>query len=248
MKRADFTYFLLNIEDVTGEIALFSESESRHMVRVCRLKEGDSVVATDGAGSVFDIQIAATAGGRVEGIILDMHTVSRREQRCSLAVPLSTIQKSDWVVEKCTEIGVDGFLIFPCGKGTIINASDSRRRRLERVAISAMKQSMRAYSPTIQYFESFDEFLMTLFQYDIALLGHLDQDSATISELVYSLAVTNVLTIIGPESGFMGNEVVSLREAGARTVRFGDGRLRMETAAVVLPAVVLESFEKTPGV
>ncbi len=242
IKKAEFTYF--DAGEVTGETISFSTEESRHITKVCRLNVGDRLTATDGDGNLYEVELTSISGNIVEGAILSREVVKRPERTCDLAVPIVTVTKSDWIIEKCVEIGVRRFHFFASDKATATNISDNRRERLNRVVISAMKQSMRAFKPGIVFHDNLGGLISSFDDYDLVLIGHLCREAVSISDILRLGKAKSVLLLVGPEAGFSDRELASAVEAGAMPISFGSYRLRMETAAVVLPALVIESFDK----
>jgi 16S rRNA (uracil1498-N3)-methyltransferase len=242
IKKTEFTYF--DAGNVAGESISFSTEESRHITKVCRLDVGDKLTATDGEGNLYDVELTSVSKDTVEGVILNREVVKRPERTCDLAVPIVTVTKSDWIIEKCVEIGVHRFHLFASDKTTATTISDNRRGRLMRVVTSAMKQSMRAFKPGIVFHDNLGDLISMFDKYDLVLIGHLDREAVSVSDTLRSSTAKSVLLLVGPEAGFSEQELNSAIDAGAMPVNFGSYRLRMETAAVVLPALVIESFDK----
>lgn len=240
--KSDFTYFYLEDGSIDGDIARFSSTETWHMAKVCRVKTGDTISATDGKGTVFTVEMTSVSKSDANGKI-----VSRVEQKppnvkCDLALPFVMAQKADLVVEKCTELGVSGFRLFGSEKSISQQISAKRLDRLDRIAISAMKQSMRAHLPEVSICTNLTELAKAFSDYDRVLYGHLSDESKSMREVIDPDDLSgSVLVLVGPEPGFTEAEIDFLSETSAIPVRYGDHRLRTETAAVVLTTLVLET-------
>jgi len=241
IKKAEFTYFFLEKGGVAGDRATFSSAESRHLTKVCRAHVGDSVSATDGNGRVYEITIDDISKESVAGKITDAVTHDPPATRCDLAMPVASAPKTDWVIEKCTELGVHAFHLFACHRSTGRRAGDSRIERYQRVAISAIKQSMRAILPQFRSYDGLGSLAGIFSDYDLVLYGHLDSGSRKLSALLNSCTFKTALVLVGPEAGFTDDETRLLNDSGAVPVSYGEHRLRMETAAIILPAFVIES-------
>jgi 16S rRNA (uracil1498-N3)-methyltransferase len=242
IKKADFTYFLVDESDVNGNSVKFSADESRHILKVCRLQNGDVILATDGAGKLLKVTIESTSKSRVTGKVVASQIEERPRKSCHLAIPIAASQKMDWVIEKCTEIGIDKFHFFACERAMGKPPGSKRIERARRIAAAAIKQSMRTYVPA---FESHDGILSlseSFGLYDLVVYGHFDITIGPLSKVVSSRDFERILVLVGPESGFSDSELQILQRAGAVPSRYGDHRLRMETAAVVLPALIIDSL------
>ncbi len=244
IKKSEFTYFFLHQEDAIGDRATFSAEESRHLTKVCRVKVGDIISATDGNGRVHKIEIEDASKTSVAGKIADTVTESPLPIQCDLAIPAVSAQKIDWVIEKCTELGVSAFHLFACERSTGRQIRENRIERCRRIAVSAIKQSMRAFLPQFYSYGDLKSLAGVFSRYDLVLYGHLDEDSQELQVALSSNANKTTLVLVGPEAGFTEAETRTLNDAGAVPVSYGEHRLRMETAAVILPAFVLESQQK----
>ncbi|MBU1319844.1 MAG: 16S rRNA (uracil(1498)-N(3))-methyltransferase [candidate division Zixibacteria bacterium] len=244
IRKADFTYFLVSEADIHGDEVTFSADESRHITKVCRMKAGDTLSATDGEGRLLEVRIESITKTGVIGQIVRATTQELPTKLCHLAMPIAVSQKTDWVIEKCTELGVDRFHIFSSEHSTSKSSGSKRLDRCRRVALSAIKQSMRRHAPNFEQHESVASLTRVFADYSLVAYGHFDEDTDTLSQLLASDKFDRILVLVGPEAGFTDEEIQILKSAGAVAVRYGNHRLRMETAAIVLPTLVIESFQK----
>jgi 16S rRNA (uracil1498-N3)-methyltransferase len=205
---------------------------------------GDTISATDGNGRVYKIEIDDVSKTSVAGKIADTVTESPSAIQCDLAIPAASAQKTDWVIEKCTELGVSAFHLFACERSTGRRIRENRIERSKRIAVSAIKQSMRAFLPQFYSYEHLKSLAELFSRYDLALYGHLDEGSQELRAALDSHTYKTALVLVGPEAGFTEAETRTLNDAGAVPVSYGEHRLRMETAAVILPAFVIESQQK----
>lgn len=221
-----------------------SEEESRHCVRVLRLGEGDSVNLVDGRGGLHTARIENADPRkcvlRFEGATLEF---GKRPYRLTMAVaPTKNSDRFEWFLEKATEVGVDRIVPILC--------DNSERRvfkpdRAEKIIISAMKQSIKAYIPDLEPLTPVRELLTRPFD-GVKLIAHcrpqIDEfhdESSTLtdtSRIPVAEALpprTDAIILIGPEGDFTAEEVSIALANGFTPISLGDSRLRTETAAVV---------------
>ncbi len=215
--------------EISGEMELPAE-EAGHCVRVLRMKEGDRIKLTDGKGFFYDAVISAVSGKRCM-----VHIVEKEIQKplwsghIHIAVaPTKLMERNEWFVEKAVEIGVDEI--------TFLKTDHSERdaikmERMEKIAISAMKQSQKAQLPVMNGMISFRNFLERDIKGD-RFIAHCESgDKVNLRDVVVS--GHNALVLIGPEGDFSSSEIEMALKAGYRPVSLGPSRLRTETAALV---------------
>ncbi len=208
------------------------------------MQVGDIISATDGNGRVYRIEINDVSKTSVAGKITDTVAESPSAIQCDLAIPAASAQKTDWVIEKCTELGVSAFHLFACERSTGRRIRGNRIERSRRIAVSAIKQSMRTFLPQFYSYDNLKLLAEVFSRYDLVLYGHLDEGSQELQAALDSHTYKTALVLVGPEAGFTDGETRLLKNAGAVPVSYGEHRLRMETAAIILPAFVLESQQK----
>lgn len=229
-------YHIFYAPDIAATGCLPAE-ESAHAVRVLRLREGDALVCTDGSGHFFDCTIEKASQKQTQVSILHVQDAPPLwHGRIELAIaPTKSMDRVEWFVEKATEIGVDSIAFLEC--------CNSERRiiktdRIERILVSAMKQSHKACLPQLHPFIPFDEYLRQPFEgqrfichcYDTLPNMTPEQEPRFLGELIHPTGTTRVL--IGPEGDFSVKEVKDSMQAGYVPVTLGGSRLRTETAAL----------------
>ncbi|MEM6396298.1 MAG: RsmE family RNA methyltransferase [Bacteroidota bacterium] len=220
-----------NAQEGLHELA---ENEARHLIRVLRRRVGDAVQVVDGKGTVFT--------GRVHDLsstscTLDLRKSKQKPSRSihniTLAVgPTKKADRIEWLVEKATEIGFDRLQPVLCAHS---ERPKLRLDRLEKVAISAMKQSLQSHLPQIDEIVEFSDFLVedSEDQKFIAYLGdELEEPVKNLVEAYTPESGRGVRILIGPEGGFSPSEAAQAMKAGFQPVRLGPNRLRTETAAL----------------
>lgn len=214
-----------------AEAPFLNEEESLHCVKVLRLSQGDTIQVIDGIGTLYDARILVPSPKRVEVEILAAHPdFGSHPYELHMAVaPTKNIDRFEWFVEKAVEIGVDSITPLLCrySERKVI-----KLERLEKIAISAAKQSLKGKVPVIHSLTSIDQFLSEApgGQRFIAHC-HEDGERLLLSKQIQPGSVCSVL--IGPEGDFSEEEVAKAMKTGFIPVSLGNSRLRTETAAVV---------------
>ncbi|AKQ45401.1 16S rRNA methyltransferase [Rufibacter radiotolerans] len=207
-----------------------SEEESKHCVRVLRLNQGDAVTLIDGRGGWYEAEIAEPNPKKTRLNILK-HTQDpfQRAYKIHVAVaPTKNIDRIEWFVEKAVETGIDEITFLQCARS---ERKAVNMDRIEKIAVSAMKQSMKAQLPTLHPLTRYTDFLAQP-QEGQKFIAHLVEGLERHS-LARSVSGPETYTIlIGPEGDFNPEEVAQALQAGYQPVTLGQSRLRTETAAL----------------
>ncbi len=207
--------------------------ESAHAVRELRRRPGDEVEVVDGRGTLYRCRLVTDDHrGAVVEIVGRVPLPKVWKPYITVAVaPTKHLDRMEWLVEKLVEIGVDRIVPLRCARS---ERKEIKAERLERIAVSAMKQSLKAVMPRIDPMTSLSSFLSeTRCTGEECYIGYCDAETP---RLLLAKAYTpgaDVKILIGPEGDFSPEEVVSARAAGYIPVTMGDNRLRTETAALV---------------
>lgn len=214
-----------------GQTAL-PDDEAAHAVRVLRMRAGDTLYATDGQGAFYETRLVAASAKacRVEIVEKTAQPPLWRGAIRIAVAPTKNMDRTEWLAEKGTEIGCDAFYFLNC--------RNSERRvlkteRIERIVVSAVKQSHKARKPEVGEMEAFGQFVARPFagQKFIAHCHEAGGDTRPLLKDVVSDA-EDTLVLIGPEGDFTPDEVAAAEAAGFRSVSLGRSRLRTETAAL----------------
>ncbi|MDE7349963.1 MAG: 16S rRNA (uracil(1498)-N(3))-methyltransferase [Muribaculaceae bacterium] len=208
---------------------LLPETESGHCVRVLRMKEGDRIYVTDGKGHRFECTILEAHPKHTAVEILTMESISPwwgfRLELC--VAPPKNSDRIEWLVEKAVEIGVDRIVLMKCARS---ERKTLRTDRLEKIAVSAMNQSLKANKTVIEGPVTFKELITDGFA-GFKCLGYCDS-AYPLRSFSEEYEGGNVRILIGPEGDFTPEEVAMAVENGYMPVTFGGSRLRLETAAL----------------
>jgi 16S rRNA (uracil1498-N3)-methyltransferase len=219
---------------VSGDSHVLDEQESRHAVRVLRLGRGDQVILVDGVGGWFEAVILEDhpKACRLE---IGTRTHDFRSLPCHLHIAISPTRSMDrfeWFLEKATEIGVSEITPLICRR---TERSRLRYERQEKIIVSAMKQSLRAYKPVLNQEASLESFL-PLERKGVKGIAHcMPEERVPLTGLPDSDSYT---LLVGPEGDFTGEEVAIAREAGFIPFHLGPSRLRTETAAIHIVSAI----------
>lgn len=218
----------------TGGLCSLDTEESRHAVRVLRLREGDELHVTDGRGHLFRCRIV-TADERACSVeTLECSEPQGDRPRLHLAVaPTKNPSRMEWLVEKAVEMGV--------GSITLLQSDHSERvfmktDRLERLAVSAMKQSLHLTLPEITAPTPLRDWLLNSKlltpNSQLKFIAHCEADKPRTSLTEALKLGADAVVLIGPEGDFSADEIALALQQGFLPVSFGDARLRTETAAL----------------
>jgi 16S rRNA (uracil1498-N3)-methyltransferase len=226
--------FYVDALPVVGGIAVVDGDEGFHASNVRRIRPGEELDLSDGAGTVAHCVVEEAVKGRLSARVLDVAAVPRPAPVVTVAQALPKSERSELAIELATEAGADGFLAWQAQRCVARWESaakvDKGLRRWGAVARSAARQSRRAYVPEIEAMVSTAE-LLTRVPGALTLVLH---ESATVPLAEIGLAdAAAVLLVVGPEGGISDEELGALTAAGARTARLGPSVLRTSTAAAV---------------
>lgn len=206
------------------------EDEAAHCLRVLRLGAGDKLDITDGKGNFYKVTITSVAGKRCH---VEANEVIATPKGWSghlhLAIaPTKNIDRIEWMMEKIVEIGVD--------EVTFLNCRFSERKiiktdRIERIVVSAMKQSLKSFKPQVNGMVDFKTFISSR-QEGAKFIAHCYDEEKNLLKDVISVG-HDATILIGPEGDFSPEEVRAAITSGFSPVSLGNSRLRTETAGLV---------------
>ena len=243
---SDDTYFQAIPSAITGDRALISDpAECRHLTRVLRKKPGDAITITDGEGRLFQgIIDRVDASGVHLMSLLERSDNGEPRVRITLAPALLKGSRLDGVVEKATEIGVNEFL--PMTTERTVRSGDqssSRHSRWERIALSAMKQSLRTRRPHLAPVADFESVMKQAGTFDLAMVAWEGEKRDTPASVIAACPPPGrMLITVGPEGGFTPEEIAVARCNKVYPVTLGPRRLRADTASIVVVTLALSAL------
>ncbi len=235
-------------ESINGEDIILPRDEGHHARNVIRLKENSQVVVVDGLGTAYRGILSGISSHRETTVKVQNIVRNYGEPfvKLTLAAGLSEGYKFDNVVQQGTEVGVSAFVPVITEKSKIkigdAAKAAARIKRLERVALSSMKQCRRSFCPTINSFVKFNNFIDSAAKDSLKLMFHPESAGNSFDRRKDMGGIKEVTVLIGPESGFSDAEIEKAILSGFKTVTMGPRWMRAETAAPVASALVLSWF------
>ena len=206
-----------------------SESESKHAIRVLRLKIGDNLTLVNGSGTFFDATVTNDNPKRCEVEITKTTQENNTKTQLHIAIaPTKNNDRTEWFIEKCTEIGINQISPILCKHS---ERKKIKEERFVKTAVSAMKQSLKASLPIVTEFTPFKNFITQSFD-GKKYIAHCYSEKQQHFKELYKKG-ENCLVLIGPEGDFSPDEVKLAIDNGFEPITFGTSRLRTETAGIV---------------
>lgn len=215
--------------DIKATIYQLNEEESKHCIRVLRLKIGDRVNLIDGKGGFYLAEIISDHPKRTELHIVEAEQeYAKRNHYLHIAVaPTKNIDRFEWFLEKATEIGIDEITPIICDRS---ERKEVKIDRSNKIIMNAIKQSLKAYHPVLNEQTSFKNFILSA-KADVKYIAHCEEQKK--SEIKDSFKLhSNYLILIGPEGDFSEIEIELALQNGFVPITLGESRLRTETAAL----------------
>ena len=216
--------------DIATDFYTLSEEESKHCTRVLRLQQGSTVYLVDGNGGLYTAIIQDANQKKCQLQIIDKQIEYGKLPFVShIAVaPTKNLDRMEWFVEKAVEVGVSEITFLLCDHS---ERRQLRLDRLEKIAVSAMKQSKKGYLPLLNELTPFHRFIQKSIP-EQTFIAHLEEEATKSIREYYKLGQPHCI-LIGPEGDFSKEEIQAAYDIGIRPVTLGNSRLRTETAALM---------------
>ena len=229
-------FFHQNLEKNTVELP---EDESKHCVRVLRKKVGDEIMLIDGKGNKAICKITDDNPKKCKLEVVEKVHFTAKSIGLHIAIaPTKNFDRMDWMLEKCTEIGITEI--------TFIETENSERNKInmercEKILIQSIKQSKQYWLPKLNNIISFKHFVTNQKTNELnGLIAWCNEHTKTINEVIDLKKST--LLLIGPEGDFTELEVKLALEYNFKTISLGQNILRTETAAIYATAIINNSY------
>lgn len=232
---------------VEGGLCTLTEEESRHCAKVLRHTAGDIINVIDGSGTLYECRIVECGRQVVCSVESAVEGFGAHGYHLTMAVcPTKNIDRYEWFLEKATELGMD--VVVP-----VLGEHSERRvvkpERLEKILVSAAKQSLKGAVPCLRDAITVKQFIKeSSLLPGVKLIAHCSEgEKVTLAEAVAAAVEASgagaygrpcITILIGPEGDFSRAEVEAAVEAGFKPLTLGESRLRTETAAVAAVAGV----------
>jgi len=209
----------------------FDKDESRHIAKVLRKKQGDTIHVTNGLGFLFTCKLVLIQDKHCIAEIIEIKKEEPHPYFLHMAVaPTKMNDRFEWFLEKATEIGIDEITPILCEHS---ERKKIRLDRYEKVIDAALKQSLQTYLPKLNAFTPIESLYDKTKEYDSVFFAHCEDEANKISLKDKLEPNKRYLILIGPEGDFSKNEIKKARDNNWQEVSLGNTRLRTETAAIV---------------
>lgn len=216
------------------EFNLLTEEESQHAAKALRLKPGDKIQIADGNGFFYNAILTDYQKKQLEFKVLETysdHFPTNFHIHIAVA-PTKNADRIEWFLEKSVEMGIHEVSFFSSDRTEKKNIN---MERLEKIALSAMKQSGKATLPKINPIQKLSDFLQNTHS-EVKTIGHLEKENKIyLSEVAKNKSYT---VLIGPEGDFTTEEIALAKNYGFISVSLGNWRLRTETAALMACSIL----------
>lgn len=215
--------------DSDSKFVTFDKSESGHIIKVLRMKEGDMLHITNGKGLLFEAVLEDTNPNKCTAVIQSFTRQEKSDYHVHIAVaPTKSNERFEWFLEKATEIGLNQITPVICEHS---ERKTIKTQRFERILESAMKQSLHYYLPVLEEAVSFIDFIQKEIPGQKFIAHCAKGEKILLKDAIKPNVPATVL--IGPEGDFSPTEIDAALKAGYQPVSLGSSRLRTETAALV---------------
>jgi 16S rRNA (uracil1498-N3)-methyltransferase len=247
---ADLRFFLNHIDPSSGKV-VFPPDIAHQIVHVLRLQPGDQVTVLDGEGRAYQVCLNPFDESLSAEILRIGESPVRVPLQMALFFPLSKRDRVEWILQKCTEVGVAAFHPFISERSLVqeIELPPKKAARWESIIREAAEQSGRAVLPVLHHPQRLSEIVtagLSAYALDTALVALVGQGvqplAIRLNEILKNDSDPSLGLFIGTEGGFSEQELAQFKAASFSLVSLGDTVLRMETAAIVFPALVLYGY------
>ncbi|MHC4131455.1 MAG: 16S rRNA (uracil(1498)-N(3))-methyltransferase [Planctomycetota bacterium] len=234
--------FFVEKSSFAGNEVVLKEKQSHQICNVLRIREGEKIIVLDNTGFEFEIELIKVNKKLTSGKIIEKRPAAGEPKaKLTLYQSMLSREKFEFVLQKCTEIGVSRFVPIVTQR-SVVRDTAIKKGKLERwrnIIMEAAEQSGRGLIPELRAPIDYSEAIVETEDFDMSLIACTKRGR----ELHGSLALVRedgyVSLFIGPEGGFADEEVELCLEEGAMPVTLGRRILRTETAGVVASALVL---------
>jgi 16S rRNA (uracil1498-N3)-methyltransferase len=218
------------------EVNILGEEESWHCTRVLRLAAGGIIHLTDGIGNLYECQILNADPKRcIVKVVSSTKEYLKRTNYLHIGIaPTKSIDRFEWFLEKATEIGIDEITPILCAHSERVRLKTDR---MQKILVSAMKQSLKAYLPKLNEPFELKKFIIKHFPGQ-KFIGYCESGKEDELQRIYQKG-QNALILIGPEGDFSSDEIDLAKKEEFIPISLGKSRLRTETAGIVACHTIL---------
>ena len=235
--------FFVNPENIKRNQAVITGPDVKHIQKVLRLGEGDSVTLLDGLGNQYQANITSYKRDAVFCTIVSKDAaLGEPPVRVTLVQCLPKGDKMELVIQKGTELGVTRFIPLKCSRSVVKldeKKAVERQKRWQRVALEAAKQCRRPLVPEVNVPLEWQEVISEIPQDALLIIPWEGETAVSVKDVLANREYNDIYIVVGPEGGFEPFEVEAARMRGAKTVSLGPRILRTETAGLALTSIVM---------
>jgi 16S rRNA (uracil1498-N3)-methyltransferase len=238
--------FFVSEANIQGSQVVLDQQQAHQIRNVLRLRPGDRVIVLDDQGRQYDVVLTVTERNKATGRIVQKQPADTEPQvQITLYQSLLARDKFEWVLQKCTEIGVAKFVPVLTQRSLIRHQSRTSADRLNRwcrIITEAAEQCGRGLIPKLEPPVEFETAMSRLDAFDRCLVPTTQKQGTTVREALRhgsSALPETIALFVGPEGGFSEQELQLAQDKGARAVSLGQRILRTETAAIVAASLIL---------
>jgi 16S rRNA (uracil1498-N3)-methyltransferase len=223
-------------EVIKGNFSL-NKAESRHCIRVLRLKKNTIIYLIDGKGGLYEARIISENPDRCEiQVIKHFKNHNKRNFYLHIAIALTkSTDRFEWFIEKATETGIDEITPLICTRS---ERRSVKMERPEKIIISSMKQALVTRTPKLNEIKTFEKFISDSVAAEFErYICHCSEGQRRKLKDIYSPG-SDVIAVIGPEGDFTSDEIQFAKKNNFQPVSLGNNRLRTETAGIAICQVL----------
>lgn len=229
---------------VAGSVELTGD-EARHAVVVRRIRVGEQIVLTDGAGTTVVASVTATTKSTLSGTVCEVHEVPRESPRLVVVQAIPKGDRGELAVEMLTEVGADVIVPWAASRSVAVWRGERAAKSLAKwrsTAREAAKQSRRAWFPSVAEMVGTSDVVDLLRDASLAVVLH-EAGRSPLTALDVP-AEGDVVVVVGPEGGISDEELEAFAAVGAEPLRLGRSVLRTSTAGVAAAAALLSRTQR----
>lgn len=224
-----------------GRHAVIRGAEHHHLAHVMRVAEGEEIELVNGRGALAKACLVRSGRQEAETMVHQIFFEPPVKNRVIIAQAMPKLNRLEFILEKCTELGMDELWLFRGEKSEKREVSDNQLQRMESITIAAMKQSGRLYLPHLFVKDHFTKWQGKLAEN--CYFGDVLPDAPSFLSVLKNKRQGDVLFFIGPEAGFSASEETALKKFDVKGVKLHRNILRTDTASIVALSMIGASDE-----
>lgn len=233
--------FFISCKNIEKDKIHIPKEKLHHLKNVLRINPKEKIIALDGKGKEYTLFLEEIDKNNGLGKIISVRKQRRKNLKFTLAQSLPKADKMDFIIQKCTEIGISKIIPI-ITKRTVVKIPENRQKkklsRWIKIAQESIEKTGGSFIPIIEKITSLDSLDLT--SYDKIILPWEEEKKYYLRNLLEKpFSFENIMVIIGPEGGFSKTEVSKLKDKGAVSISLGKRILRTETAGMITLTILL---------